>query len=240
MGEINLMDRYPRSKRPILARGKIKLSGKGRIKPDSSPFVTVEDTLIEHALLQAARKFGREYFDGDRLYGYGGYYYHPRFWSDTAKRFYDYYQLQPGASVLDVGAAKGFLLYDLKRLYPQLTVAGIDISEYAYENSPPEIKPFLKIGDARDLPYPDKSFDLVISINTVSNPPLDGCKQAIREIMRVSRGAAFMTVHAWESEKQKEDLANWNLTAQTCMHTAEWKALFAELGYSGDYYWSFA
>jgi hypothetical protein len=58
MGEINLMDQYPRSKRPIEERSRL---------------VTEEHRRI-------ARQFGKEYFDGDRLYGYGGYSYHPRYW----------------------------------------------------------------------------------------------------------------------------------------------------------------
>jgi SAM-dependent methyltransferase len=240
MAEINLMDRYPKSRRPVLARGKLKLAGSGRIAADDDQFVTTEDTLMKHALLQAARRFGREYFDGDRLYGYGGYHYNPRFWTATAKRFVEHYQLEAGARVLDVGCAKGFFLHDLKRLYPGLDVAGVDISEYAIQHAQPEIKPFVRVADARELPFADKSFDLVISINTVSNPPPAGCKQAIREIIRVARRHAFITVHAWQSEEQKQRLAQWNLTAQTCMHTDEWKQLFAELGYAGDYYWSFA
>ena len=29
----------------------------------------------------------------------------------------------------------------------------------------------------------------------------------------------------------------WNLTAKTVMHVDEWKSFFAEVGYTGDYYW---
>ncbi len=218
MGEINLMDLYPRSKRPIEERGQL---------------ITEEHRKI-------ARQFGKEFFDGDRLYGYGGYRYDPRFWQATVRRFREHYQLAPDASVLDVGCGKGFMLYDFKELMPNLTIAGIDVSEYAIENALEEIKPFLRAGNAKELSYADGSFDLVISINTVHNLPREECKQALREIQRVTRRHAFITVDAWRTEEERVRLMKWNLTALTRMHAQDWKRLFAEVGYKGDYYWFIA
>ena len=216
--EINLLDLYPRSKRPIEERGKL---------------VTEEHR-------KTARRFGQDYFDGDRLYGYGGYYYHPRFWQATVKRFRDYYRLAEDASVLDVGCAKGFMLHDFKELMPNLTIAGIDISEYAIEQAIGTVKPFLRVDNAKELPCEDNSFDLVISINTVHNLPLEECKQALREIQRVSRKHAFVTMDAWRTEEERERMMKWNLTALTYMHVDDWKKVFAEVGYTGDYYWFIA
>src|SRR4051794_21116519 len=112
MPEIDLLDRYPRSRRPIVARGKVKLARSGRLALDEDETPTTADMMVQHTLLQTARQFGREYFDGDRLYGYGGYYYDPKFWTATAQRIREHYQLRAGARVLDVGCAKGFFLYD--------------------------------------------------------------------------------------------------------------------------------
>lgn len=218
MAEINLLDSYPRSKRPIEERAKL---------------VTEEHRKI-------ARLFGKEYFDGDRMYGYGGYSYHPRFWQRTVKRFRDYYQLSEDASVLDVGCAKGFMLHDFKELMPNLTISGIEISQYAYDNAIEDMKPFIRVGNAKELPYQDKSFDLVISINTVHNLSLEECKQALREIQRVSPSHAFLTVDAWRNEEERQRMLMWNLTALTYMHVDDWKRLFAECGYTGDYYWFIA
>src|SRR3989304_2472622 len=99
MAEINRMALYPRSKRPIDERAR----------------------LITEEHRKVARQFGKEFFDGDRLYGYGGYNYHPRFWTDTVKRFRDHYQLTQDAALLDVGCGKGFMMYDFKRLMPRMT-----------------------------------------------------------------------------------------------------------------------
>lgn len=218
MTEINLLDKYPRSKRPIDDRAK----------------------LITEEQRRVAAQFGKEFFDGDRLYGYGGYYYHPRFWQATVKRFRDYYNLPENASVLDVGCAKGFMLYDFKQLMPQMTVAGIDISEYAIANCQTEVKPYLQVGNAKKLPYPDNSFDLVISINTVHNLPPEECKQALREIQRVTRSHAFVIVDAWRNDEEKERIDKWHLNALTYMHVDDWVKLFDEVGYKGDYYWFIA
>lgn len=218
MAEIDLMDQYPRSKRPIEERGK-KISEVHR---------------------RVARQFGKEFFDGDRLYGYGGFSYHSRFWKQTVKKFRDHYRLSEGASVLDVGCAKGYMLHDFKNLMPDLMVSGIDISEYAIEEAIDSVKPYLRVGDAKDLPYEDNSFDLVISINTVHNLPLEECKQALQELQRVSRKFSFLTVDAWRNDDERSRMLKWNLTALTYMQVDEWKDLFNEVGYQGDYYWFIA
>ena len=162
--EINLLDLYPKSKRPIDERAKL---------------ITDEHRRI-------ARQFDKEFFDGDRLTGYGGYNYHPRFWTDTVRRFRDYYRLAPNARVLDIGCGKGFMMYDFKLLMPELDIHGIDISQYAYEHAKPEVKPLITVANAKKLPFDDNAFDLVIAINTLHNLPLAECKQALREIERVS------------------------------------------------------
>ena len=218
MAEINLLDRYPKSKRPIDERGE----------------------LIKEEYREIARKFGVEYYDGERLTGYGGYNYHPRFWQETVKRFKEHYNLPETASILDVGCAKGFMLHDFKELMPEASITGLDISQYAMDHAMPSVRQYLQVGNAKKLPYPDKSFDLVICINTVHNLPLEECKEALREIERVSRGNSFVTMDAWRNDAERASLLKWNLTALTYMHVDEWKKLFNEIGYTGDYYWFIA
>jgi SAM-dependent methyltransferase len=164
MAEINLMAFYPQ--------------GKGRNA--ERPAITEEDRRI-------SKQFGRDHFDGDRRYGYGGYTYHPRFWTGTVKYIRDYYHLRDDASILDIGCAKGFMLYDFQQLMPEARLAGIDVSEYAITNALDPVKPFVRIGNAKALPYPDKSYDLVLAINTIHNLPYDECRRSLREIQRVSR-----------------------------------------------------
>ena len=215
MSEINLLEKYPRTKRNPQERQAQK-------NPDD---------------IKIARQFGKEYFDGDRKFGYGGFSYQPRFWQPVVPDFQKKYNLTKDSSVLDVGCAKGFMLHDFRQLIPGIKITGIDISPYALENAVADVKPFLQIGDAKKLPFADKSFDLVISINTVHNLPIEDCKQALKEIQRVTKKYAFITVDAYRNDEEKKLMDMWNLTALTYMHADEWKKLFQDVGYKGDYYW---
>ncbi|MBS0623557.1 MAG: class I SAM-dependent methyltransferase [Verrucomicrobia bacterium] len=213
--EINLLEKYPRSQRNTKERGSTK---------------TEEDRAI-------ARQYGKDFFDGDRKHGYGGFSYHPRFWVEVVKTLKDFYQLTPQSSVLDIGCAKGFMLHDLRQEIPNIHIKGIDISEYAIHNCMEGVRPFLCVADCRKLPFPDASFDLVVSINTVHNLEKEELKQSLQEIMRVTRKHAFITVDAYRNDEEKETMFDWALTARTILHTEEWKLLFKEAGYEGDYYW---
>ena len=218
MAEINLLKKYPRSKRPIDERAAKRRK---------------EDIAI-------SKQFGKEYFDGIRTQGYGGYYYHPRFWTEVVKDFIKHYGLTEESKILDVGCGKGFMLHDFRKAIPGITVRGIDISQYGIDNAMEDVKPFLQVGNAKDLSmFKDKEFDLVISINTVHNLKLEECKQALKEIQRVGKHA-FITMDAWRNDEEKERMHKWNLTAETYMHVDDWKRLFEEVGYAGDYYWFIA
>jgi ubiquinone/menaquinone biosynthesis C-methylase UbiE len=184
-----------------------------------------------------ARQFGREFFDGDRTTGYGGFNYLPRYWQPVIPAFVEHWGLSSDSSVLDVGCAKGFMLFDLVEAIPGINVRGIDISHYAIENAKPEVRESLSVADAKSLPFADNSFDIVISINTVHNLERDECGQALAEIERVARRGAFITVDAFRSAHERQRMMDWNLTAKTIMSTDEWVAFFDEVGYTGDYYW---
>ena len=129
------------------------------------------------------------------------------------------------------------MLYDLKKNIPGIKVNGIDISEYAIENSLKEIKEDLIVGNATNLPYEDNSFDVVISINTVHNLDIENCAKALKEIQRVSKKYSFITVDAYRNDKEKELMYAWNLTAKTIMSVEEWVNFFNKNDYKGDYFW---
>lgn len=213
--EVDLLINYPRTKRNVQERGATK---------------TEQDRAV-------ARKFGKDFFDGDRRHGYGGFNYHPRFWQPCVPTFQKHFDLKPNSKILDVGCAKGFMLYDFTQVIPGVEVAGVDVSSYAIENAVDQVKPFVKVADAIKLPYKDKSFDLVISINTIHNLEKDDLGRALQEIERVSKGKSFITVDAYRNDEEKELMHAWNLTAKTMMHVDEWKVFFKEVGYTGDYYW---
>ena len=198
----------------------------------------IEDRLsnITEADREKARKFDKDFFDGDRRYGYGGYKYDGR-WIPVVKDFIDYFKLNENSSILDIGAGKGFMVKDFKDALPNARVLGIDISKYSVDNSMPEIKEFMSVGNANNLEYEDNSFDLVISINTIHNLPLDECKHSLKEISRVSKKDSFIIVDSWNNAEEEMRMKSWNLTALTYMSATDWINLFDEVGYNGDFDW---
>ena len=83
--EINLLEKYPKSKRDTASRANQKTEFDRKI----------------------ARRFDKEFFDGDRKHGYGGLNYNERFWGPVIPKFIEYWNLTKESSVLDVGCAKG-------------------------------------------------------------------------------------------------------------------------------------
>ena len=92
MEEVNLLANYPKTKRNLKAAAQ-------------------ERTDYER---QIARKFGKDFFDGERKFGYGGYNYNEKYWTKVVKDFFKYYKLKEDSKILDVGCGKGFMLYDFK------------------------------------------------------------------------------------------------------------------------------
>jgi len=213
MPHIDLMEDYPKTRRPV----------------DHRAEASWEDRIL-------AKRFGKEYFDGTRRQGCGGYAYDGR-WKPVVQRFREHYGLTAESTILDVGCAKGFMLFDFMESIPGVTVAGVDISEYALSHAMEPVKPFLSMGDCVELPYPDKTFDLVVSIATIHNPELDGVKRALKELERVSRGHSFIKVGAYRSDAERIRLNRWNVVANTFLSCDGWVNLFHEVGYTGDYTW---
>ena len=194
MSEINLLEEMPYTKRNYDAR-----------EAEKTP-----------EIVAIAKKFGEEFFDGERKYGYGGYRYDGR-WKPVVRKLCEHYKLPSDARILDVGCGKGFMLHDFKEYMPDCEVAGVDVSQYAIHHAMESVQPFLLNTSAESLPYADNSFDLVISINTIHNLPVERLKVALKEIQRVSKGHSFVTLDAWRNEKEKENLYKWVLTAETMM-----------------------
>ena len=183
---------------------------------------------------EIAGRFGEEYWDGERHHGYGGYTYDGR-WRSVAEAMVEHYQLPDNAKILDVGCGKGFLLYEFTQVLPKAKVTGIDISEYAIANSKEEIRDALQVGEASELPWKTKSFDLVYSINTLHNLPIARLFAALSEIDRVGKDAKYVVTESYRNEREKVNLLYWQLTCRSFYGVEDWKWVFECAGYSGDY-----
>jgi SAM-dependent methyltransferase len=180
-----------------------------------------------------ARQWGKDYWDGDRRVGYGGMRYDGR-WRAVADAMATHYGLKAGDSILDVGCGKGFLLYDFTQAVPGIVIQGLDISEYAVIHSKDEVRPFLTVGSAVKLPFTNKSFDLVISLNTLHNLQCFELDSALREIERVGKNK-YIVVESYRDENEKANLLYWQLTCESFHRPEGWEWWFGQTGYSGDH-----
>lgn len=195
----------------------------------------IERMMSEKAhCMKIAKQYGKDYWDGDRKYGYGGYKYDGR-WESVARKLIDIYSLQKHAKILDVGCGKAFLLYELKKLLPDSQVTGFDSSTYSIEFSKEEIKDRLFVYSAQDpFPYGDKEFDLVISLTTLHNLHLFELKSSLKEIERVGKDK-YIAVESYRNEEELFNLQCWALTCEAFYKPQEWIWLFREFGFTGDY-----
>jgi SAM-dependent methyltransferase len=215
MAEVDLLRALPKSKRDVKKR-----------EDGKSPDVVA-----------VSKEFGEMYFDGPRAYGYGGYRYDGR-WVPVARDIVAHFGLEPGMRILDIGCAKGFLVKDL--MQAGLDAFGIDVSRYALTHCEAEVVGRLHLGSAVELPFPDASFDAILSINTIHNLDREGCRTALAEMRRVVRNPekCFVQVDAYRSAEEKDIFESWCLTAETYLPPSDWIALFDQAAYAGDYYWT--
>lgn len=183
---------------------------------------------------KVARQFGKDYWDGDRKFGYGGMRYDGR-WRVVAENMARHYGLKAGDRILDVGCGKGFLLYEFTQVVPGVEVRGLDVSPYAVENAKEEVRSSLQVGHANLLPYQDSSFDLVLTINTLHNLYCYDLDRALREIQRVGRRNRYIVVESYRNDEEKANLLYWQLTCESFCTPEEWEWWFKQTGYTGDF-----
>jgi protein-L-isoaspartate(D-aspartate) O-methyltransferase len=184
---------------------------------------------------ECAKKWDFDYWDGDRRINYGGYKYMPGRWEKIAKAMADHYGIKPGDKILDVGCGKGFLLYDFTLVVPGIEIYGVDISQYAIDNSKEEIRGRLQAGSATKLSWPDKHFDLVYSLNTLHNLHCYDLDPALREIERVGKKNKYICVESYRTEVEKANLLYWQVTCEAFNTPEEWTWWFKQTGYTGDH-----
>lgn len=181
------------------------------------------------------QKFGKEYFDGKREHGYGGYYYNKKFFRNVVKEMIKHYKLNNKSKILDIGCAKGFMMYEFRYFLPKAEIYGLDISKYCKTNALPSEKKFIKVGSCHKLPYKNNYFDFVVSISTIHNLSKKKIPLALKEIERVKKGKSFIRIKGYKNNKEKKFIDDWNIVAKSNLSTSHWKKLFKENKYSGDY-----
>jgi ubiquinone/menaquinone biosynthesis C-methylase UbiE len=185
--------------------------------------------------MKIAKKYGKDYWDGNRRYGYGGYNFIPGRWKSVAQALITTYKLGPYSKILDVGCGKGYLLHEIVLIDPTIDIVGIDISDHGISCATEIVKSKLHIHRAQDkYPFADNEFDLVISLGTLHNLRLFDIKAALTEIERVGR-EGYVMVESYRNDQELFNLQCWALTCESFFDIKEWIWLYENYGYTGDY-----
>lgn len=188
---------------------------------------------IEHKIIAGIK--GKEFYDGNRNYGYGGYKYDGR-WLKTAKKLIKIYNITDHSSFLHVNCDKGYLLYEMKKLLPNLKIRGLERSKYAISKSKKEIRNYIQLGQGPFLKFRNREFDFIYAAGYVYEFALYQSIQALKELMRVSKNKkCFITLGAFKSKKDYELFKQWSLLGSTILNTKDWIKVLKFANYRGDY-----
>ena len=182
-----------------------------------------------------AKKYSDNYWDGDRKYGYGGYKYIPDRWKPLAQELIKTYSLNNNSKIIDIGCGKGYLLFEILKLLPGISVTGLDFSNYGIDNAHSDIKKNIIYHDVRDkLPFEDNEFDLTISITTFHNLKINELELSLKEMERIGKNG-YLVVESYRNERELFNLQCWALTCESFFEADEWEWIFSHFGYTGDY-----
>jgi ubiquinone/menaquinone biosynthesis C-methylase UbiE len=184
-----------------------------------------------------AWELDKDYYDGNRLNGYGGFKYDGR-WQKMLPKIVKKYKLTKNSKVLDLGCKKGFLLKDLNILLPGIKTVGIENHSYALKKSVKCQSKLIK-SEYYKIPYKNKHFDFVIAFNSLYMYNLGDVIKSLKEIERVSK-KSYIVLASGENDKERNKFYKWTLIGTSILLQKEWKKLFKYIGFKGDYYFSSA
>lgn len=184
-----------------------------------------------------AWELGKEYYDGKRLNGYGGFKYDGR-WLKLLPKIIKKYKLTKKSKVLDLGCKKGFLLKDLNILLPGIKSYGIENHSYALKKSV-KCKSKLIKSEYYKLPFKNNYFDFVIAFNSLYMQNLGDVIKSLKEIQRVSK-KSYIVLASGENNEERNKFYKWTLIGTSILLKSEWKVLFKKIKFKGDYYFSSA
>ncbi len=215
MKEKNLLSKYP--------------------QPQMQRVVSEKLRTVEHRIV--ASKRGQEFFDGNRNCGYGGFTYDGR-WKPIASDIISNYNLENNSNVLQINSEKGFLLHDIRSLNPKINVFGTETSDYAISQTVDDVKDKIVLSNPTQLPFNDNYFDFVLGLGVVYTLNIGEAIKALREIIRVSKKNAFVTLASYENQDDYFLFKHWTLLGSTLLKKSEWIKILSYCNYEGDYFFT--
>ena len=173
-----------------------------------------------------------EFYDGQRSNGYGGFKDDGR-WAPVAENLIRVYGLTEESSVLQINCHKGFLLKEL--MDRGINVRGTEVSRYALNCTHDSLRGFVRHAPFTAQPFKDREFDLVIAASAVYAGSLGDAIATLAEIKRVGKGKAFITLAAYEEEKDFWLLNRYFTLGTLVLKKDEWVEVLNHCGYDGDY-----
>ena len=180
--------------------------------------------------------FGYDYFDNPKSgRGYRGYVYTGRYY-ETAKKIIDHYKLKPNSKILEIGCAKGYLLYEFFKL--KMDVVGYDISRYAVDNCIEELKEMIFLGRVNDINENDNIYDLAIAKEVLSHMAIDDILFTINKLQNISKNI-YLVLQTVSEKKKANDMQSWDCTYKTMMIKKDWEKVLSSCGFHGDYQFNY-
>lgn len=125
------------------------------------------------------------------------------------RAFLIFVQLKP-KKFLDIGCGTGKLIKWLR--FFGVDAYGLDFSQYAIDIADKEIKKYIKLGNATNIPYPDNYFDLVFSFDLLNHIEQSKIRLVIKESIRVSSKYIYHKIYTreniWLNLTHKHDFSN--------------------------------
>jgi len=216
MREFNLLDGYP--------------------KPSKPRYVGENIRTIKNRIISGYRD--KNFFDGDRNFGYGGFNYDGR-WKKVAKKIIDEYKLKNNSSFLQLNCEKGFLLNDVKDALPESEVFGFETSEYAVSTAMEKVKKNIKkVDNYFNLDSRDNSFDFIIALGVIYTQSLSDAIKCLKEIQRVGKGKSFITLASYNNNEDYWLFKDWTVIGTTILRKQEWVEVLKHVNYTGDYFFT--
>ena len=178
---------------------------------------------------------GKNFFDGQREDGYGGMT-DDGSWKPVASDLVLNYNLTNSSSVLQLNCEKGYLLSEIHQLIPKANVLGLETSKYAIDNSNSYFKSRIIKWDGLNIPFENKTFDLIICIGYIYTLNLSGITEILTEINRVSKKSSFINLATYNNAQDLEIFKNWSLLGTTVLKKNEWEKVLSKNNYTGDYW----